>query len=149
MRDDRYLQHQKLFIFGIICLVTCLGLLFFSVYILPFLFWDTNYGVPYFVSNMIAYYHDTYDYSSAGSKTIVELYFLIPGIIAGVISYFISNYIENQVFIEKPQEEEEKEKTGAAIRRDIQASAGIGLKIFFLMVLVVAGLLLIQFILFG
>lgn len=149
MKSDRYKENQTLFIIGIACLVLCLGFLFFGFYILPFLFWDTNYGVPYFVSDMIAYFEDAFLYTSFGAKFIVAMIFLIPGLIFGIASYFISNYIEGQIYQEKAPTEEAQNKDSDAVRRELKASAGMGFKIFILMAVVVVVLIFLQSMLFG
>lgn len=149
MRDQGFSEHQGLFVFGIICLLLSLGLIFFGIYILPFLFWDTNYGIPYFVTNFIIYFQEQYKYSSGASKAIVELFFLIPGLIAGLVSFFISNYIDKQVLGERRPFDESDESSEGGMRREIQASAGFGFKIFILMILVVVALFIIQSIFLG
>ncbi|MFA6302756.1 MAG: hypothetical protein WC627_06445 [Legionella sp.] len=149
MQYEKFKEYEGLFYFGIANLVLSLGLIIFALYILPFLFWDTNYGVPYFVSDLISYYHDTYEYSYAGSKTIVEMWFLIPGLVTGIIAYFVSNYIDKQVYIEKPVQEEVDPNRGKVIKKELKESANLGLRIFVLMILVIAGFVLLQSIFFG
>lgn len=150
MEYEKFKQYEVLFYFGIFFLVLSLGLVIFGLYILPFLLWDTNYGVPYFVSDFISYYHDNYDYSYAMAKTVVDMWFLIPGIIAGIISYFISHYIDNQVYIEKPVESEEDSiNRKQVLKKEIKESANLGLRIFVLIIIVIAAILLLQSIFFG
>ncbi|HAT5055574.1 TPA: hypothetical protein I9781_002953, partial [Legionella pneumophila] len=74
-------ENSKLHILGIICLVTSLGLFFFSLYIVPFLIWQLDYDIPDFISNMIAYGEDEYYFSPITSKTLVWLIFFTPSII--------------------------------------------------------------------
>ncbi|HAU1247921.1 TPA: hypothetical protein F8S30_13785, partial [Legionella pneumophila] len=96
-------ENSKLHILGIICLVTSLGLFFFSLYIVPFLIWQLDYDIPDFISNMIAYGEDEYYFSPITSKTLVWLIFFTPSIIMGYLSYYISNYIDKNYL--KLQEE--------------------------------------------
>ncbi|HEN5600444.1 TPA: hypothetical protein U6322_002607, partial [Legionella pneumophila] len=95
-------ENSKLHILGIICLVTSLGLFFFSLYIVPFLIWQLDYDIPDFISNMIAYGEDEYYFSPITSKTLVWLIFFTPSIIMGYLSYYISNYIDKNYL--EPQE---------------------------------------------
>ncbi|MFI4918855.1 MAG: hypothetical protein ACHP65_04800 [Legionellales bacterium] len=148
MEPDRFKLHQKLYIFGIVCLLLCLTFLFLAVYILPFLIWGLHYDVPSFISYLLAFFQDSYEYSSFGSKFLLEVIFLGLGLITGLISYFISNYIDNQIYEIVPvlDEEEAKQRT-LKVKEEIKESAGLGLKILGLMVMIVAAILVIQFML--
>jgi uncharacterized protein involved in cysteine biosynthesis len=129
-----------------ICLVFCLGFLFFSLYILPYLIWELHYNVPTIILDLIATLQDDYYYSAGASKVIVWLIFFIPSLITGLISYFVSNYIENQIYKTeiKPEENQENPPSGE-IGRQIKESASLGLKIFSLMILIIIVILLLQF----
>ena len=88
-------QHNNtIFIIGIICLVLSLGLILFALYILPYLVFDLGYNVPELLIGYIHILQDKYGYSSASSKFIVWLTFLIPGLITGYVSYYISHYLD-------------------------------------------------------
>lgn len=155
MKYDGFQENQKLFIFGIICLVLSISLLFFSIYILPFLIWDINYGVPSFLTVFIVNMHDDYGYSNPGAKFLLELLFLIPGLIAGLISYFISHYIDQQNSEIYPdileaeeglggEEGEERIPRKEVIKREIKESANFGLKLLALMIVAVIAVLILQ-----
>lgn len=154
MKYDEFQQNQKLFIFGIICLVTCLSLLFFAVYILPFLAWDINYGVPLFLTTFITYLNEVHGYTTSSAKWVLEMCLIIPGLIAGLISYFISNYIDNQnqdIYpppaegeIDPEASENERVARRAEMRREMKETANFGMQLFFLLVGVVAILLILQ-----
>lgn len=106
-------NNNKIFIIGMICLVLSLGLLLSALYILPFLLWDLAYDVPDFISDSISYFQENYNYSSAGSKLIVWLIFVIPGAITGYLSYYFSHLldekIDNEIDLES-QDDETDEK---------------------------------------
>ncbi len=144
MEYDRLGGNTKLFIFGVICLVISLGLLFFSLYILPYFIWELGYNMPDFVLNMLAMYQDDYHYTSAGSKTIVWLIFFIPCVITGFISYFISNYLDKQTYGSEIMPEPQQRPAGE-IPQQIKESASLGGKILALMILIVVVLLLLQY----
>ncbi|HAT3856388.1 hypothetical protein ACKOUJ_06990 [Legionella pneumophila] len=138
-------ENSKLHILGIICLVTSLGLFFFSLYIVPFLIWQLDYDIPDFISNMIAYGEDEYYFSPITSKTLVWLIFFTPSIIMGYLSYYISNYIDKNYL--EPQEkllESMQEKSPSKPAGRGRDSTILGLKIILLMVLIVAIIFLLQ-----
>lgn len=91
---------------GIICLVLSLGLLFFSLYIIPFLLWNLSYNVPDFLLQSISFFEDDQGYSYSTSRFIVWLCIFIPGLITGYVSYIISHYIE-KIRLNPPIPEEE------------------------------------------
>lgn len=146
MEKDRFSNNHKLYILGLVCLVLCLGFLFFSLFILPFLIWQLNYNVPDFISAILNLFQEEYGYSDESSKTIVWLIFFIPGVITGLISYLVSNYIDNQIY--KPEVESEDNEENLRNREKKQArreSAVFSLKILGLMILFVFLIFLFQY----
>lgn len=140
-------QNNKLFILGIICLVLCIALVLFSVFIIPYLIWSLNYNVPETVLAFIAYFEDNYYFTEPASRLIVWLLFFIPGLIAGFLSYIISYKIDNKVLgleTEKEETEEESIQRTDRIKKDLRESAGLGLKILILMLLILGLFLLVQ-----
>ena len=149
MAYDRYQKHQKLFIFGMICLVLSMAFTFYGLYILPFLIWNINYGVPQLITNMMVNLQENYNYTPFTSGLLVEAYFLIPGAITGLISYYISNYIDSDLVVEETEadkvvEEETIEKKRKR-QQDLKESANLGVKILVIMVLIVVGILFLQY----
>ncbi|HHF7365482.1 TPA: hypothetical protein ACPSKY_000578 [Legionella bozemanae] len=146
MEQDRFGSNSKLYILGMICLVLCLGLFFVSLYILPYLAWGLNYNVPDMVLTMLSSLQDDYNYSVGASKLIVWLIFFVPCVITGLISYFVSNYIDNNLYKSELNVEEESENLPhKQIGKEIKESAGFGLKILGLMILIVIVIFLLQY----
>jgi ATP/ADP translocase len=146
MEPDRFQRYQKLYIFGIICLLLCLTFLFLAVYILPFLIWELNYNIPSFITFFLANLQDSYDYTSSGSKLLLESIFWGMALITGLISYFVSNYIDNQIYEIKPViDEEEVKQHSLEVKKEIKESTNLGLKILGLMVIIVVAILLLQY----
>jgi hypothetical protein len=87
-------DNNKIFILGIMCLVLSLGFILFALYILPYLMFELSYNVPEFIVDYMQFLQEKYSYSSFGSKFIVWLTFLIPGLITGYVSYYISHYLD-------------------------------------------------------
>lgn len=100
MDKERFLQHQKLFITGLVSMILGLVLLFFSLFLLPYLIWNLHYHVPYLVEVILAYFSETLQLSTVASKFYTWLVFLIPALILGLISFLISNYIDSQILEE-------------------------------------------------
>ncbi|KTD68305.1 MULTISPECIES: hypothetical protein [Legionella] len=146
MEQDRFGSNSKLYILGMICLVLCLGLFFFSLYILPYLAWGLNYNVPAIVLDLLGSLQDEYNYTVGASKLIVWLIFFVPSMITGLISYFVSNHIDNNLYkSELKVEEEEENPPTKQIGKEIKESAGLGLKILGLMILIVLVIFLLQY----
>lgn len=146
MEYDRLGGNNKMFLFGIICLVISLGLLFFSLYILPYLIWELSYGVPDFILTFLAKFEDDYHYSVATSKTLVWLIFFIPCLVTGLISYFVSRYLDKKMYGEELGIPPAPEKPAGEVQRQIKESASLGGKILALMICIVVVILLLQFV---
>lgn len=145
MELDRYQQNSKLFIIGIMCLVLCLALLFFSLFILPFLIWGLHYEVPDFITYFISVLEDYHDFSYAGSRWAVGLLFFIPSLISGFIAFYISNKIDNDLLGLTPKKDEiEEEKISIRRRNDLSDSATLAFKILLLILGVIALVVIIQ-----
>lgn len=146
MEQDRFSSNSKLYILGMICLVLCLGLFFFSLYILPYLAWGLNYNVPAIILDLLSSLQDDYNYSVGASKVIAWLIFFVPSMITGLISYFVSNYIDNNLYKSELNTKEEQETPPSKqIGKEIRESAGFGLKILGLMILIVLVIFLLQY----
>lgn len=147
MEPDRYQSNNKLYIVGIICLISSLSLFFFSLYIVPFLIWHLNYEVPSIVSVLAANFEQQYNFTEGQANTLVWFIFFIPSLITGYIAYYVSNRIDNQIYKLGGAEQQEKKPTAPQATREIRESAGLALKIIFLMVAIVAVILLLQLLL--
>ncbi|MBN9231620.1 MAG: hypothetical protein BGO90_08545 [Legionella sp. 40-6] len=137
--------NNKLFLFGMACMVLSLGLFLFSLYLIPFFLWEWAYNIPGFILDMVEKFQEDYGYSPAMSKFLVWLIFLIPSLITGFISYLISHWLDREVYgIENPPIYEEPRAPGE-IRREIKESASFGGKILGLMIIIVIALFLLQY----
>ncbi|MBA3537827.1 MAG: hypothetical protein H0T84_14660 [Tatlockia sp.] len=140
MEPDRYQQNSKLFVIGLICLLLCLSLLAIALFILPYLLWDWRYGVPGMVLELHEWFKENYDFSDGGASWMVFLTFIIPALICGFISQWASNYIERKMY----GLDEARPGRRMEIHKDLQESVSFGLKIFILIILVVLGVALVE-----
>ncbi|MFT4057928.1 MAG: hypothetical protein QM652_00105 [Legionella sp.] len=145
MEYERFGGNSKLFIFGIICLVISLGLLFFSLYILPYFLFEWNYDVPDFILNLLTIYQDNYHYTLAGSKFIVWMLFFVPCVLTGLASYFVSRYLDSKMYGPETPPIEEQEKNTEELQKQIKESVSLGGKILGLMIAIVVIILLLQY----
>lgn len=145
MEQNRFGGNDKLFLCGMLCLAISLGLLFFSLYILPYFIWEWSYDIPDFILNLLAMYQDDYHYSSATSKTIVWLIFFIPCVLTGLVSYFISRYFDKKMYGPEINPQEDQEKPAGELQKQIKESASLGGKILGLMVVIVVLIFLLQY----
>ena len=119
---------------GTVCLILSLGLLFLSIYIIPYLLWHLPYSVPTFILEGISYFEDNQNYTRTGSSFVVWLLLLIPGIITGIISYFITRDLDKRLKI-APDEVIKEEMVTKVNTKKLKESAHVGLKIFGLMMI--------------
>lgn len=140
MEPDRFQQNSKIFLVGLICLLLCLSLLAFGFYILPYLLWNWSYKVPGSVLVLREWLRENYAFSEMGASWLIFLIFFIPAIICGLISQWSSNYIEKKMYgLDRVSPEKHLE-----IHKDVQESISFGLKILLLILLVLAGVILLE-----
>ena len=145
MEYDRYQEHSKLYLFGILCLLMCLFLLFFSLYLVPYLIWDLHYNVPDLISTLIVFFQEHYYVSNTGSKILVWLLFFIPSLVTGILSYYVSNFIDSKVLhVESETDEEQVKQHSAVVKKVVKESVKLGFKILSLMIMIVLVILLLQ-----
>ena len=137
MEHDHYQQNGTVFIIGLVSLIFSLSLFGLAFYILPFLLWSWSYSVPGIVLFLREWYKDAYNFGDTGAAWLVFFTFMIPALICGYVSQYSSNYIDSQVYGITEKKEEDK----LEVRRDVQESISFGLKVFFLIVLVVLAVL--------
>lgn len=145
MEKDRYGYNHKLYIAGIISLIIALALLFFSLYMLPFLVLGFKYDVPDFVGELIRYFIEEHHYSPLASKALTWIIFFIPSIIAWYVSSYISNYIDIHVLgLDKEVNTEEQRQLNEQSREDLKESFSLALKIIMLMLVIIIAIFLLQ-----
>jgi len=72
MEQDRFASNGTLYIIGIFCLIVCLSLFFFSMYIAPYLIWDLKYDIPEFILQNIEYFQEQYEMTENASRFLVD-----------------------------------------------------------------------------
>ncbi|ASQ45869.1 hypothetical protein [Legionella clemsonensis] len=118
MEHSRLQQNSVLFIVGIISLVLSLVLFVFSLYIIPFLFWDWVYDVPEFISIWREWLKSEYNFTHMGATWSIFLMLIAPSLLFGYISYLASNYIDNRIYHLVPDKVENEMQE--EIRRDLR-----------------------------
>lgn len=147
MEYDRFRHNNKLYVIGIISLISALSLLFFSLFIVPFLIWNLNYDVPDIITALITFFEEHYDFRPGPSKFLTWLIFFVPSIVAGYISYYVSNHIDDQIYkLNNPSTTETQDEKIATEQshREWLESANLGFKIIGLMIIIVVAILLLQ-----
>lgn len=147
MESDRYQRHHVLYLVGIVCLLLCLSLVFLLLYILPYLIWKLNYDLPEFITTMIAFFEDKYYASEVRSRVYVGIVLFIPILITGLVSYYVSNFIDDEIYKNELTSDEATEEKNhfEEVKKERRESATIGFEIIGLIILVVVGLTVIQF----
>lgn len=147
MESDRYQRHHVLYLVGIVCLLLCLSLVFLLLYILPYLIWKLNYDLPEFITTMIAFFEDKYYASEVRSRVYVGIVLFIPILITGLVSYYVSNFIDDEIYKNELTSDEatEEKNHSEEVKKERRESATIGFEIIGLIILVVVGLTVIQF----
>lgn len=143
MEYDRYQQNSKLFIIGIICLLLCLSLGAFSLYIIPSLLAGWVYNIPEFILVWQQRLIERHNFSQFGAGGVICLFFLISTLISGYISYWASNRIDDEIYglnLEKPKPEVEAHS-------DLKESFGFGFKVLLLIILTLVAIFFLQWLL--
>lgn len=137
MEPDRYQQNSKLFVIGLICLLTSLSLFAFGFYVMPYLLWNWGYNVPGFISTWREWFKESYDFTDSEASWLIFFIFIIPAVICGYISQRASNYIDNQIYDIHPEK-------SMAVKRDIQETLSFSFKIFLLIILVFVAVTVVE-----
>lgn len=108
MEQDRYGSSKKLFIFGMFCLLLSVILIVFGLYISPHVMLGFQYDVPEFIIIwQTKLMHATkYPQGVTGFFMVAFLGFL--GFLFGLVAHKISNHIDQNLLIEKQQEQEDR-----------------------------------------
>lgn len=101
MERDRYQQNHGLFVVAMLSLLFCLGLLFFSGFLFPYLVLGWIYNVPAFIIEWREWFISDYGLSFVNASRMVFMGFSVPAIICGIIAYYSSTRIENQIYMEE------------------------------------------------
>lgn len=104
MEADRYQQNHKLFIIGLLSLVSSLLLLFFSLFLLPHLLLGWNYDVPEFIAYWREWITEQFAISEVWASRIIFMFFIFISIILGLIAHIASSRIEKQIYPDETPE---------------------------------------------
>lgn len=110
MEPDRFLQNQKSYIIGIVCLVVSLGMFAFSLYVFPFLIFGWHYGIPSFLSIWMISLQDYYHLSETAASWLIFLGLFLAGVFLAIIADVLSNQIDNQIYGISPDKSVKKVK---------------------------------------
>lgn len=141
MDKDRFDVNSKAFVISMVCLLLCLTLLAFSLYLLPYLIWNWNYDIPESIFIWHQWLKDQYNFSDSAVHFIIFLSFFIPAVITGYIAYRLSNEIDKEVLgLTTP---ETKIKTEVA-REQLNASMTLGFRLLIIILLIIAAVFLFE-----
>lgn len=143
MEQDRYLQNTTPFVLGMVTLLLSLILFTLGFYLLPYLLWGWRYKVPGFVIDWHEWLKQYHAFTDIGASWLIFFSFIIPGLICGTISHWASNYIDTQVC----DIHEEKIALSPRVKRDIKDSLNLAFKIILLILLILIGLVFMQWLL--
>jgi len=140
MEPDRFAANHRMFIIGLVCLLSAWTLIIFSLYLLPHLIFGWHYHIPDFISAWRELFKAEFILGDRKAGWIIVWLFLLPGIICAIIAYRASNDIENQIYAPQnklPPEESEHEGYGnsASKNKDFFAFKVLGLVLLVFIVL--------------
>lgn len=98
MEQDRYEQNHVLFIVGLISLISCLGLLLFTLFMLPHLVFGWHYAVPEFISYFREWIVSTYGLNISQARLVVFGILSTLVLLSGYISYYASTQIDDKLY---------------------------------------------------
>lgn len=97
MEPDRYAQNHSHYILGLLCLFSGIGLFAFTLYLLPYLFFNWHYGVPGFITHFSAMLEDHYLITSSGTAWVISLGLFLPTVILFIVADVMSNRIDSKI----------------------------------------------------
>ncbi|PJD90727.1 MAG: hypothetical protein CK424_08650 [Legionella sp.] len=134
MEPDRYQQSHFSYIAGVCCLFLSLGLFAFSLYLLPYLFFDWQYNVPQMITDFSAMLQSNYAMSTNGIAWVICLGLFLPAVILFIVADVLSNKIDKQIYGMQP---EKKPKTTSPIEGPATTeSKGLVFKIVMMIVVI-------------
>lgn len=98
MEADRYQQNHALFIIGLISLLLCLGVTFFTLFVAPHLIFGWHYDVPEFIAYIREWLFTAFNITDRQASVIIFFGFLLLAIMFGSISYYSSTRIDDQIY---------------------------------------------------
>lgn len=98
MEADRYQKHHVAYIAGLFCLITSIGLFAFSLFLLPYLFFNWQYNVPEFVTDFSALLQDKYSLSNSAVGWVICFALDFPAVILFAIADVLSNRIDKEIY---------------------------------------------------
>lgn len=137
MEQDRYQENHVLFIVGLISLLLCLGLLFFTLFMLPHLLFGWRYDVPEFISYVREWISSGFGLSSRQASSVIFVFFSIWVFVFGLVAYYASSRIDNKIYSIGQFTKENTAKPSKKLSQGMKESLR-----FFLLVL---GILIIAF----
>lgn len=134
MEPDRFKHNHMSYIVGLCCLYISLGLFVFSLYLLPYLFFDWHYNVPDFIANFSASLEDNYEMSASGIAWVICLGLAFPAVLLFIVADVLSNKIDRKIYGIKA---EKKPKIEPPVEGVADAeSKGLVLKIVIMIVVI-------------
>ncbi|MDP3562031.1 MAG: hypothetical protein Q8R83_07635 [Legionellaceae bacterium] len=120
MEPDRFVQDEKSYIVGILCLIISIGLFAFSFYLFPFLVLGWHYSIPEFIPIWGNDLQQYYQLSDEASSWLLFLVLFVPAIVFAVIADILSNRIDAEIHGIQPKRIANKEQDIAPIKESNQ-----------------------------
>ena len=98
METDRYEKNHPLYIFGMICFLISMGVLLFSLYMLPYLMFGVLYDVPEFIAFWREYLVSDLGMTDNHALMLIYLSFTFCWLLFGLGAYYASIRIENAIY---------------------------------------------------
>lgn len=98
MEQDRYQQNEKVFVIGLLSLVTSLSLFALTFYVMPNLLFGWQFSIPGFIISVVEWLQYAYSFTSKGASTFVFSIIFLLALLFAVIAYYCSNKIDNQIY---------------------------------------------------
>lgn len=133
MEKSRYQENRKLFLTGMILMVTGLFSVGIGLYLIPFVMFNNINGIPLFVFEFVNWLQDTYRMSPSSSAWSIWGFFIIFGVLCFVIAELISNHIDNKLLkinpddLKTPITEEQRQKSQESKKTFFLVFLAIGL----------------------
>lgn len=151
MEYNRFKQHPKLHLTGLIFLVLSMSLFAFSIFILPFLLFDWVYDVPEFILHAREWLHREFGHEYGLASFFIFLFFFLLAVITGSIARKASVGIDqksDEMKFEEDSVKTKKELKKESFNKEAKESASILSKIIILIVIMIVALSVFELLLY-
>ena len=132
MEPDRFQHSPKIYIIGMVCMLTSMVLFGLGAYILPNVAFDLVYQIPDFIYTWINLVQIAYGLNEKNAGWLILIIIFLLGSVSSIITYAVSNHIESKIYDIKPEKVDEQ-NVAMKTSKEWRESGPLVLKIIFIL----------------